>query len=73
MAPFCERRQRGEWPAAESVHHIRPVQNFPQLALIAENTAPVCNECHSIVETLERAGKSTAHLFDGWQQQEIDK
>jgi len=67
MAPFCERKAAGSWPTSTSVHHIRGAATHPSLAYVDANTCPVCSQCHSKVEAMERCGKATQHLFVGWQ------
>jgi len=66
MAPFCERRAAGSWPASKSVHHIRGAAKYPNLAYVDANTCPVCSQCHSKVEAMERNGKPTQAMFEGW-------
>lgn len=67
MAPFCHRKAQGNWPQATSVHHIRGLERHPELAYVEANTCPVCSKCHAHVESQERAGKPTQHLFKNWQ------
>lgn len=32
---------------AEMVHHIKPLREYPELALVQSNLKPLCNKCHA--------------------------
>lgn len=32
--------------SAEMVHHIKPLRQYPELALEPKNLKPLCNKCH---------------------------
>ena len=53
-------------PTTQS-HHIQPLARYPELAFTYSNLAPVCDACHSMIESLERKGKVTAALFASMQ------
>lgn len=36
----------GKTTPAITVHHIYPLENYPELALVNENLVSLCNECH---------------------------
>jgi len=73
QADFCKRRQAGNWPAAESVHHIEPAWRRPDLAFAISNTIPICNNCHGYIETLERKGIDTREMFAKWTMGDFQK
>ena len=37
---------RGVIKKAEMVHHIKPLREYPRLALDQDNLKPLCNKCH---------------------------
>lgn len=46
--PLCERCERnGVSQIAEVVHHVKPVETSPELALDVDNTESVCKRCHN--------------------------
>ena len=47
----------------ESVHHVKPLKDYPELAFVTGNLRSLCDACHSRIETLEREGKPTQKLF----------
>lgn len=47
----------------DDVHHIFSIESRPDMSLDVNNLAALCRRCHSRVEQMERAGKSTAGLF----------
>ena len=49
-------------PVAQ-IHHVEPLAQRPDLALVEANCRPLCTACHGRVERLERAGTATQHLF----------
>lgn len=68
LQPICvdPLGHHGTWPKASSqVHHILGLESRPDLAFEMSNLAAVCTRCHSQLEQQERAGKPTAHLFEG--------
>ena len=42
--PFCEAADCGE--LAVDVHHVKPWQDFPDLAFALENLESLCKRCH---------------------------
>lgn len=49
--PYCERCLRlGIVTAANTVHHIIPIETDPTLRLQADNLEALCADCHEIVE-----------------------
>lgn len=38
--------QNGILKQAEMVHHIKPLREYPKLALNLDNLKPLCNKCH---------------------------
>lgn len=49
----------------EHAHHVIGLAIRPDLAFDLRNLAPLCEACHTRTEGMERAGQSTAQLFDG--------
>lgn len=44
---FCEDcRENGVMKAATMVHHIKSVEDFPELRLDASNLRALCHDCH---------------------------
>lgn len=37
---------KGIIKAAEMVHHVKPLRDYPELALVQSNLRPLCNKCH---------------------------
>lgn len=45
----CQRcKKLGRFLPAECVHHIKHLDKYPELALVDENLASLCNSCHNI-------------------------
>lgn len=44
MCRHC--RRYGKTTQATMVHHIYPVEDYPQLGLVNENLISLCNGCH---------------------------
>jgi 5-methylcytosine-specific restriction protein A len=45
----CQRCKRnGGYAKAECVHHIKPLEQYPELALVDENLESLCFVCHNI-------------------------
>lgn len=40
-------KSRGEYSKAVTVHHIKHLKKYPQLALTKSNLMSVCKECHN--------------------------
>ncbi len=38
--------ENGKRVRADMVHHIKPLRQFPELALDQSNLRPLCNKCH---------------------------
>lgn len=38
---------QGRFKKADMVHHIKPLRDFPSLALEQSNLRPLCNKCHA--------------------------
>lgn len=55
----------------QAVHHIRGLAQDAshRNATSFDNLAPLCTACHARIEAMERAGRSTAHHFDAFQQE----
>ena len=60
--PICQ--WCGKQPASEG-HHIAPVAECPELALVADNVLAVCKECHELVESAVRRGVDINKLMEG--------
>lgn len=45
ICQWCKRY--GRIREAEVVHHIKPVEDYPELAYIDDNLVSICNECHN--------------------------
>lgn len=50
LGPDCTRY-------ATEVHHIKPVEDYPELALDLDNLISVCHSCHE--KTKRRKGRAT--------------
>ena len=37
----------GRLTAADMVHHVKPLREYPELALVPSNLRPLCNKCHA--------------------------
>ncbi len=40
-------KDKGILKAADMVHHIKPLKDYPELALVQSNLRPLCNKCHA--------------------------
>lgn len=38
---------QGTIKTADMVHHVKPLREFPELALDQSNLRPLCNQCHA--------------------------
>lgn len=45
--------------AADEVHHIKSVADYPSLAYDIENLIPLCSRCHGWMGTREKRGEDT--------------
>lgn len=61
--PFYFHARDGVLVPMQAIHHIRPVEANPELALSENNCAAICTACHNRIEAMERAGKSTESMF----------
>ena len=64
--PLCVdpfREHEGPEPV-ESVHHVKPLKDYPELAFVTANLRSLCDSCHNQIEQLERSGKPTQNLFE---------
>jgi len=43
---------------AVCVHHIKPVEEYPELLLDESNCIPLCQDCHNLIHKLYNADKS---------------
>jgi 5-methylcytosine-specific restriction endonuclease McrA len=44
---LCQECKRyGKTTPAQTVHHIYPLERYPELALVSVNLVSLCNECH---------------------------
>lgn len=48
--------RKGRVTTANTVHHIKPLEDYPELALDEENLESICPSCHN-KEHPEKAGK----------------
>ena len=75
--PFGWHREDGVTVPTAQVHHITSLAARPDLACVESNCAPLCSRCHAKVEAMERAGKATRQLFEGFQREvlqgEVDR
>lgn len=61
--PFGRHDQLGVKAVATTLHHVIPVHENPQLLCDPDNCRGLCNSCHMRVESMERRGESSRHLF----------
>ncbi|EJL44016.1 HNH endonuclease [Brevibacillus agri] len=60
---LCQECKRyGKTTSATTVHHINPLEQYPELALVSANLVSLCNPCHDIMHDrtsgdLTRAGE----------------
>lgn len=47
----------GKLTTADAVHHIKPLEDYPELALDMDNLESICNSCHN-KEHPEKGGGS---------------
>lgn len=45
LCQHCLKRQR--LTLADMVHHIKPISDYPDLALVLDNLLSLCNSCHN--------------------------
>ncbi|MBY3623723.1 HNH endonuclease [Acinetobacter sp. CUI P1] len=45
LCQHCIKRKR--LTPADMVHHIKPLSDYPDLALVLENLLSLCNSCHN--------------------------
>ncbi|OMF95085.1 hypothetical protein BK146_16590 [Paenibacillus sp. FSL R7-0333] len=45
LCQHCFKRQR--LTLADMVHHIKPISDYPDLALVLDNLLSLCNSCHN--------------------------
>ena len=44
---LCQECKRyGKSTPAQTVHHINPLEHYPELALVSANLVSLCNPCH---------------------------
>ena len=44
----CQKcKSKGRYHIAESVHHIKHLKDYPELALVDSNLISLCNSCHN--------------------------
>lgn len=60
MHPLCQHPDCSPRQPATQVHHIQPVESYPQLAYNLDNLASICVACHGKVSQLEKSGKAVA-------------
>ena len=54
--------------AAESVHHIIPINRNNALAFTLTNLVPLCDHHHAHLDELERQGTECILMFQDWQE-----
>lgn len=58
---MCQRCKRyGRQREAQTVHHIKHYDEYPELALDNNNLISLCNECHN-AEHPEKAAEASRH------------
>ena len=40
-------KQQGKYSEGQTVHHIKHLKEFPELALVPSNLITLCNKCHN--------------------------
>jgi 5-methylcytosine-specific restriction endonuclease McrA len=64
---LCQEEKRyGKNIAANTVHHIYPVEKYPELALVAWNLLSLCTECHNKMH--DRNTGEVTELGKQWQE-----
>ena len=64
---LCQEEKRyGKSIAANTVHHIYPVEKYPELALVAWNLLSLCAECHNKMH--DRMTGEVTELGKQWQE-----
>src|SRR5690554_2336937 len=48
---LCQRcKKKGLITAGTTVHHVKPLEDYPELALDINNLTSLCNTCHEQIE-----------------------
>ena len=59
-------RALGLCSPAEMVHHIKPVREYPELALSLENLESECNACHNKLHPEKWKGEGGFYVDERW-------
>ncbi|WP_331000859.1 HNH endonuclease [Radiobacillus kanasensis] len=60
-----ECKRQGKVSPAQNVHHIKEVKEYPELALVLDNTESVCIKCHNKEhKRLEKYIRKNKKVFD---------
>jgi len=59
----CLRRKRLR--QANTVHHIKPLEVAPELALVDDNLESLCASCHNILHPEKHGGKAITQEIAG--------
>jgi len=46
--------RQGRLVQAQEVHHLKPLEEFPELGLCLENLESLCHDCHEATKTREK-------------------
>lgn len=69
---LCQECKRyGRSTAATTVHHIHPLEHYPELALVSANLLSLCGACHDAMH--DRKTGSLSELGWYWKERVRDK
>ena len=60
--PFEIHKREGVTTIADHAHHIKPVEERPDLAFTFDNLMSVCTRCHALIEEKAKAGDSCQYF-----------
>jgi len=64
---LCQECKRyGKTVQANTVHHIYPLEDYPELALVGDNLISLCNACHERMH--DRMTGEVTELGRQWQE-----
>ena len=56
LCQYC--LQEGRLTTAELVHHIKPIEMYPELALVLDNLVSLCGACHNRVHAHQESNEA---------------
>jgi 5-methylcytosine-specific restriction endonuclease McrA len=69
---LCQECKRyGRTTAAQTVHHIHPLEQYPELALVSANLVSLCSACHDAMH--DRTTGALTEAGERWMEKVRDK